>query len=599
LGKLIGQLAALGRTKLLVLAGIGLGLAGLLAFLAVRANTPAMAVLYSELDQRDAGAVVAALERQRVPVRLAAGGSQVLVPAEQVARLRLSLAREGLPAGGAIGNEIFDRGESLTTTPFQQEMNRLRALEGELARSIRTLSGVRAARVHLVLPRREAFSRERSEAQASVLLTMQGAQRLDREGTQAVLHLVVAAVPGLRASNVSIVDSRGELLARGGQAVGATAAAATQDELRRGHEVRLARGVEEMLERVLGQGRVRAEVAVEMDHDRVEIREERFDPENQVARSQQSTTESSRGAEPPPVSVAGNLPGADAPAAGGGGPQENRQEETTNFEIGRTLRNVLREAPVLKRVSVAVLVDGVSEPGEGGATRVRERTAEELARIAALVRSAVGFNEARGDKVEVVSMRFAEASVEQPAAGFLGLDVPQALVARLMETAVLALVAVLALLLVGRPLVRKLGLALLPQPALAGAEAGGAALPGAPGAPMLPSGPPPGWQPGQPIPQGWVAGPSGIPTLPPGAMQGSMVAYAAQGMPGGMPAGQPMQGGAAAPGANPPGEDMMEMANVQGALSASLIQRVVKLVEANPDEALSVVRGWLAPEDDI
>ena len=593
--KLIGQLAALGRVKLLALAGVGLALAGLLAFLAVRANTPAMAVLYSELDQRDAGAVVASLERQRVPVRLAAGGSQVLVPADQVARLRLSLAREGLPAGGAIGNEIFDRGESLTTTPFQQEMNRLRALEGELARSIRTLAGVRNARVHLVLPRREAFSRERAEAQASVLLTMQGAQRLDREGTQAVMHLVIAAVPGLRAQNVSIVDSRGELLARGGQAVGATAVAATQEELRRGHEVRLARGVEEMLERVLGQGRVRAEVAVEMDHDRVEIREERFDPENQVARSQQSSTESSRGAEPQNVSAGNNLPGAEAPP-GGGGPQESRQEETTNFEIGRTLRNVLREAPVLKRVSVAVLVDGVSEAGEGGAPRVRERTPEELARIAALVRSAVGFNEARGDKVEVVSMRFAEPAMEPPAAGPLGLDIPQALLAKLMETAILAMVAVLALLLLGRPLVRKLALALVPQPALAGAADGAApALASFAGAALLPGMPPPNWVPGQPIPQGFIPGPNGVPVVPPGAMY-----HVAQGqvLPGPPPGAPPALPGQVPAPAGPGGEEMVEMANVQGALSASMIQRVVKLVEANPDEALAVVRGWLAPEDD-
>src|SRR5690606_33620446 len=135
------------------------------------------------------------------------------VPEEMVPRLRLALAREGLPNGGTTGYELFDRSESLTTTPFQQDVNRLRALEGEIVRSIRTLSGVRAARVHLVLPRREAFARDRGEAQASVVLTMQGSQRLDREGVQAVLHLVATAVPGLRPQNVSIVDSRGELLA--------------------------------------------------------------------------------------------------------------------------------------------------------------------------------------------------------------------------------------------------------------------------------------------------------------------------------------------------------------------------------------------------
>jgi flagellar M-ring protein FliF len=528
--------------------GVALTLVGLFAFLAVRANTPAMSLLYGELDTRDAGAVVAALDRQRVSYRLAGGGSQILVPAEDVPRLRLALAREGLPAGGSIGNEIFDRGESLTTTPFQQDMNRLRALEGELSRSIRTLSGVRGARVHLVLPRREAFSRERAEAQASVLLTMQGAQRLDREGVQSVLHLVVAAVPGLKAQGVSIVDSRGEVLARGGQALSGAAGAATQEELRRGGEARLSRAVEEMLERVLGAGRVRAEVALEMDFDRVETREERFDPDNQVARSQSSTTENNRSQEGGPVSVANNLPGAEPAAGAAPGNTESRQEETTNFEIGRSVRNVLREHPVTRRLSVAVLVDGVNEPQEGAPARFRERTPEELARIAALVRSAVGFNEGRGDKVEVVSMRFAEAPAEAPTAGPLGLDIPHAMLSRLAETAVLGLVAVLAMLLLGRPLVRRLSLSLGSQPALGGA--GGATPPGG-------------------------ARGAALPGAPKGA------ALDAEDQPASLEHQE---------------EKMVNLAHIQGQMRASSIARITQLADDHPDEALGVIRRWLAPE---
>ena len=219
MGGVIAGLKALGPKRLLALGGVAVALLGLLAALVLRAGDPPMAPLFGDLEPRDAAAVVAALERQRIPYRLAAGGTQILAPPDQAPRLRLLLAREGLPAGGGVGWEIFDRGESLTTTPFQQDVNRLRALEGELARTIRGLSGVRAARVHLVLPRREAFSRERGEAQASVVLTMQGVQRLDPDGVQAVLHLVATAVPGLRPQNVSIVDSRGALLARGGQAL--------------------------------------------------------------------------------------------------------------------------------------------------------------------------------------------------------------------------------------------------------------------------------------------------------------------------------------------------------------------------------------------
>jgi flagellar M-ring protein FliF len=549
---LIAQLMGLGRLRLAALGGLAVVTLGLLGFLLLRSGTPPMALLYGELEARDAGAVVAALERSRTPFRLAAGGTQILVPVEDVPRLRLALAREGLPAGGSIGNELFDRGEGLTTTPFQQEMNRLRALEGELARSIRTLNGVRAARVHLVLPRREAFSRERAEAQASVLLTMQGSQRLDREGVQAVLHLVVAAVQGLRPASVSIVDSRGELLARGGQALGGAAGAATQEELRRGQEVRLARAVEEMLERVLGPGRVRAEAAIEMDVERVETREERYDPDNQVARSQQSVNETNRTSEPANVTVGNNLPGAE-PAGAGAGTQEARQEETTNFEIGRTVRNVLREQPVMRRLSVGVLVDGVMVPQEGAAPEWRERNAEELARIATLVRSAVGFNEQRGDRVEVVSMRFAQAEVVEAPVHPLGFEITGAMATRLVETALIGVLALVALLLVARPVARRLALSLQPAAALAGG-AGGAA-----GAALA------------------------------GGGDASLVARNGTGL-------VPIAGSG-----NGEGEDdsMINLANVQGQMRASSITRVMTLVEQNPDETLAVLRRWLTPADDL
>lgn len=546
----LDNIMGLGRLRLLALAGVAAALLLGITLLVMRANTPAMALLYGELDTRDAGAVVASLERARIPYRITGGGTEIMVPAADVARLRLSLAREGLPAGGSVGYELFDRSESLTTTPFQQDMNRLRALEGELQRTIRGLSGVRAVRVHLVLPRREAFSRERADAQASVVLSMVGSQRLDREGVQAVLHLVATAVPGLQPRHISIIDSRGELLARGGQALGGAAGAATQEELRRTQELRMARGIEEMLERTLGAGRVRAEASIDMDFDRVESREERFDPENQVPRSTQSSTESSRGAEPGSVSVGNNLPGGEA--GGGGGTSESRSEETTNFEIGRTTRNTLREHPVIRRLSVAVLVDGVVERVEGAPPTVRERTPEELTRLTALVRSAVGFNEQRGDRVEVVSMRFAETELVAPPPGMFGLELPQAMIARLIETAVLALVALLAILLVGRPVAKRLALTLMPQAALAG----------------------------PPVP---VMDTEGNPVLD---AQGKPVMLAT--MPDGTQAALP-----------PAAEDeMIKLDNVDGQMRASSVQKLIELVSTHPDQTLSVVRRWLTPGDD-
>ena len=562
MGGLIGQLRALGPARLAALAGVGAITLGLILWFALRAAEPPMALLYGDLDQRDAGQIVAALDRARVPYRLAQGGAQIWAPEEQVPRLRLTLAREGLPHGGSIGNEIFDRGESLTTTPFQQEMNRVRAMEGKLARTIRGLSGVRNARVHLVLPRREAFSRERGEAQASVVLTMQGAQRLDRDGVQAVLHLVSAAVPGLRPQNISIVDSRGALLARGGQALAGPAAAQTQEELRRAQELRIARGVEEMLERTMGPGRVRVEATVEMDFDRVQTTEERFDPENQVPRSQSSVQETTRNPEGGQVTVQNNLPGAEPPG-GAGQPQESRQEETTNFEIGRTTRNTLREHPVVRRISVAVLVDGVWEPvTTGGAPRFRERSTEELARLQSLVRSAVGFDERRGDRVEVVSLRFADPPEPETAPGGLfgipALAMSGTTTARLIESGMFALVALLAILLVGRPVAGKLSATLTPpRTALAAAGAAPAveAVAGAgPAAAALPG--------------------SDAPPLP------------------GAPAAAP----AALPGAAHAG-DLVSIANIEGQMRASSIARLHELVERHPDEALAVVRRWLTPEE--
>jgi flagellar M-ring protein FliF len=517
------------------------------------------------MEAGDAAAVVASLEKQRVPYRLEAGGTRILAPADQVPRLRLTLAREGLPLGGGVGWEIFDRAESLTTTPFQQDVNRLRALEGEIARTIRGLAGVRTARVHLALPRREVFSRERGEAQASVVLAMQGAQRLDRDGVQAVLHLVATAVPGLKPSGISIVDSRGELLARGGQALSGPAQAGgaamlSQEEMRRAHELRIGRSVEELLERTLGPGRVRAEATVEMDFDRVQTTEERFDPENQVARSQQSVNEQNRGAEPQPTTVAGNLPGNEGQGAGGAASQESRQEETTNYEIGRSTRSTTREHPVVRRLSVAVLVDGVAEarPGEA-APAWRERTPEELARIAALVRSAIGFDERRGDRVEVVSMRFVvEPAAMAEAAGPLGLPpLSPALLARLAESGLLALVALVGILFVGRPMVGRLSAALVPLdvgPAVVAPPAGAATA--------AVSGPA----------AGSVAGPAAA-----------------------APAALTAEGGEAQP---PEPETLVSLPHVQGQMRASALTAVAALVEKHPDEALAVMRRWLGPQQD-
>jgi flagellar M-ring protein FliF len=296
---LIQGLRTLGPVRLAAMGVVGAAVLGLLAMLAVTAGRQPMAPLYGGLDLNDAAQAAEQLGRQHIPFQLGAGGTAILVPADLVPQARVALAKAGLPSGGSVGYELFDRGAAgLTSTDFEQQIAQTRALEGELARSIRAIAGVRGARVHLVLPRREPFAREQQDARASVLLTMAGATRLDREGVQAVLNLVAAAVPGLKPRDIAIVDSRGELLARAGTPVDAVAGGALSgEELRRATELRLARAVEEMLERSLGPGHVRAEAAVRMDYDQVRETQEKYDPDGQVPRSEQSVTTASKNTE--------------------------------------------------------------------------------------------------------------------------------------------------------------------------------------------------------------------------------------------------------------------------------------------------------------
>ncbi len=568
-------LKALGAARLIAMGVVAVGLLGLLGMLALRGGNERLALLYSELDAREAGQIVDILDKQKIPHQLGAGGTQILVPADQVARLRVQLARDGLPSGGSIGYELLDRGDGITQSQFQQKMAETRAMEGEIARSIRTISGVRAARVHLVLPRREPFAREKQEAQASVMLTTVGAGRLDREAVQAIVNLVAGAVPGLRARNVSVVDSRGTLLARAGEAVGPAAAAMGAEEIRRATEMRLSRAVEEMLERGLGQGRVRAEASVQMDFDRVQETQEKYDPEGQVVRSTQTVNDTSKSTEQAAnVSVQNNLPNADAGRENAGS-QESRQEETTNFEIGKTVRTIVREQPQIRRLSIAVRVDGTEEKGADGAVAWQPRSAEELERIGRLVRSAVGFDAARGDQVEVVSMRFAgdaDLAGLEPR-GFLGLGIEAADVTRMAQTAVVGLIAVLALLLVFRPMVLRvtqLGNKALPASAAAALPGGGAMAIGADGTITAAS-------------LGMANDVTRLLEGPSGSGGGG----------GAMGGGMPGTALALAGGEGAEDESMVSINNVDGQMRASALRRLAEMVERHPEESLTIVRAWM------
>src|ERR1700722_16236779 len=455
---LLDGLKALGAVRLAAMGTVALGLMTLLAVMVLRSgSSDQMSLLYGDLDPRDTSQIVDQLNRRHVPYRLGGGGTQVLIPTDQVAESRMLLAKDGLPSGGSIGYELFDRGDSYLFSAFQQKISETRAMEGELARTILAIHGIRAARVHLVLPRREPFAREQQEAQASVMLTMTGTQRLDKEGIQAVLNLVAAAVPGLRPHNIAMIDSRGDLLARAGEPVSQLTQAATAEEVRRTTEMRLARAVEDMLEKTLGPGRVRAEASVRMDFDKVNETKEQFDPDQQVTRSTQTVNSTSKTTEANQAATAkNNLPNADAGASGSGS-QEGRQEETTNYEIGKTVRTLIHEQPRIDRISLAVMVDGTDQPGADGKPAWQPRSAEDLDRITNLVKSAIGFDEKRGDQVNVVSMRFvADNSLVADNGGLFGLHLEKADIMHLAQTALFGVIGLLALLLVLRPMVARL-----------------------------------------------------------------------------------------------------------------------------------------------
>jgi flagellar M-ring protein FliF len=539
---------ALGPARLMALGVVGLGMLVLLGLLAVRGGAPAQqALLYADLDLREASQMADALDRAHIPHQELGNGERITVSAADVARARLLLAKDGLPSGGSIGYEIFDRGDALTASQFQQDINETRAMEGELARSIRMLQGVRNARVHLVLPRRQPFSRDVQQAQASVVLTMAGAARLDPQAVQAVLNLVAAAVPGLKPQGIAIIDSRGNLLARAGQPAGDEAVVQTDEEMHRATEARLSRAVEDMLEESLGPGRVRAEAAVQMNFDRVNETAENFNPDQQVVRSTQSTTDKSTSTEAEKnVSVANNLPNAEA-AGGQTGSQQQKQEETTNYEIGKTVRTLVHEAPQIARISLAVMVDGTLQPGKDGKTVWTERSPDELARIKRLVESAIGYDAKRGDTVEVVSMRFVatdDASGEAPA-GLLGLGLEKADFLGLAQSAILAIVVLLALVLVLRPMALRLS-GVTPQSMLAGGDS-------------------------------LLVGPDGV-----------AVTVQEEG-------GAALAGGAARPMLTD--ETMITMQNVEGQLRASAMRKLAELVEQHPDASLSIMRGWMTAEE--
>lgn len=403
----------LGTTKLLILSLIGVLIFGGLVALIYNVTTPPLSALYANLDIKDSNEIILELESNNIPYEIRAGGSIVMVPEDQVARLRMLIAQKGLPSkGSVVGYEIFDDGEGLGTSHFMQNVKMLRALEGELSRTIGAFANIESARVHLVLPKRELFARQTNEPKASVLLKMRGNNKLSKEQINAITHLVSTAVPGLDPDKITIVDSKGNSLKLGSSAKDSdNNIVSSFDDYKLAVETRLSNVIEDLLERSVGVGKVKAEVSAEINFDKTITNAEIYDPEGQVIRSTQTTTESESSDDNRTnenVTVANNIPN-NGEALGGNSSSNKRErvDEIVNYEISKTIKNQIVQTGVITKLSIAVLVDGYykSDP-QTNTVAYQPRTQEEIDKLTALIKSAVGFDEDRNDKIEVVNMQF-------------------------------------------------------------------------------------------------------------------------------------------------------------------------------------------------
>ncbi len=533
---LISFLKGLGAARLAAMFAVTVALVGFFAFIIMRVTTPQMTTLFTDLTVEDSSAIIKDLERQAIPYEIKNDGAAIMVPKDKVTRLRMKLAEGGLPKGGGVGYEIFDKSDSLGTTSFVQNINHLRALEGELARTIRALDRVQSARVHLVLPERPLFSREAPEPSASIVVRVRGT--LDQQQVRAIRHVVASAVNGLKPSRVSIVDEAGQLLADG--AADPTSEGATGDERRTAFEKRMRNQVEAIVSSVVGSGRARVQLTADFDYNKVTQTSDKFDPEGRVLRSSQTREEQSvTGERDGQVTVNNELPGnqAQGNTPNSAKDQSKKSEETNNYEISRITKTEVTEAGRVNRISVAVLVDGSYSKNEKGELVYAQRPKEELDRIAALVRSAIGFDQKRGDQVEVVNLKFAEGPTTPPAAeptGLFGnLQFTKDDVMNVIELGVMMLLGLVVVFMVVRPLVRRILTPETPPAALA---------------------PPPGMM---ALPEKVTVGADGQTLV-------------------------------AATGAN-----MIDVATIQGQVHAQSVHRVGELADRNPNETAAIIRQWL------
>lgn len=431
---------------------------------------PQYSVLFSNIDEKDGGAIITSLQQGNIPYKVENGGATILVPANRANELRLTLASQGLPKGGMIGFELLDSGK-LGLSQFHEQINYQRALEGELARTILSISSVAGARVHLAIPKQTAFLRDEQKPTASVVVSLRPGRKLDPSQIAGIVHLVSSSVPELAANQVSLIDQNGNLLARQRSQDG-PALDDTQLEYIHNVEDSYIQRIQTILEPMVGNGNFRAQVAADIDFDATEQTSETYKPNpppNTAIRSQQISDNQTNqpGAQgvpgalsnQPPVPATAPITSPAVPgttqSANSALPLNSSRNSTTNFELDKTISHVRRSLGQVKRLSVALVVNNRTEKDAKGQAKPVPLSDADIKKINDLVREAIGYDEKRGDTINVTNTAFTEGAKEEvPPLPFFKDPENISMLKELGRWLALAAVVVLLYMAVFRPLMR-------------------------------------------------------------------------------------------------------------------------------------------------
>jgi len=535
-GGFTAALQRFGIGRLAMVLGVGAGVAAVLVALMLRVGQAPDALLYSNLDLREAGEITASLDQAGIAYSTRGDGSTIMVNRDDVGTARLMLAGKGLVSSGSVGYELFDTQSVLGQTEFQQQINEQRALQGELARTIMSMRGISSARVQIALPRRELFQADAAQPTAAVVVGL-GGRALNADQVRAIRNVVASSVPNLKPDRVTVVDETNQTLAAGSDDGGFTSASA--EEAKTATEAQLQARIKDLVEGVVGPGAARVQVTADIDMTRSTTQEQKFDPDGQVVRSTAangSQSADTTGVADGGATAANNIPGGADPAAAAAGSTESVTGETTNYEISNTTTTTVKEPGEVRKLSVAVAVDGRLTPSAepGGETAYEPRTAEEITQIEDLVKAAMGYDEARGDQIRVTNVRFNRDALVT-AGGTDGgsplLNFTKNDIMRGVELLVLLVTALLLIFFVLRPLLKS----------SAGGAAGG--------------------------------GGSGVPVT---ALQTTVV---------GGPSGQLAVSSEM--------EQRLDIARIEGQVKASSVKKVAEFVEKHPDESTAILRSWV------